>query len=48
MARFSGGIRSNPFEEDSARNGSAAQPCHCRQSHTLPLHPSIGNRWLTG
>ena len=21
----------------------AARPCRCRQSHTLPLHPSIGN-----
>ncbi|WP_195332976.1 hypothetical protein [Bacteroides salyersiae] len=48
VARFSGGIRSTPFEEDSARNGSAARPCQCRQSHMLPLHPCIGNRWLTG
>ena len=37
-----------PQEEDSARNGSDARPCRCRQSHTLPLHPSIGNRWLVG
>ncbi|WP_193759014.1 hypothetical protein [Bacteroides caccae] len=48
VARFSGGIRSKLFEEDSARNGSAARPCQCRQSHTPPLHPSIGDRWLTG
>lgn len=38
----------NPVEEDSARNGYAARPCQCCQSHTLPLHPCIGNRWLTG
>ena len=38
----------NPVEEDSARNGSDARPCRCRQRHTLPLHPSIGNRWLVG
>ena len=36
------------FEEDSARNGSAARPCQCRQSHTLPLYPCIGNGRLTG
>ena len=35
-----------PQEEDSARNGSAAWPCRCYQSHALPLHPSIGNEWL--
>lgn len=31
----------------AARNGSAARPCQCLQSHTLPLHPCIGNEWLT-
>ena len=48
VAGFSGRIHSTPFEEDSARNGSAARPCRCLQSHTLPLHPCIGNGRLTG
>ena len=37
-----------PLEEDSARNSYAARPCRCYQSHTLPLHPCIGNEWLEG
>ena len=49
VARFSDWIRSNLFEEDSARNGIAAWPCLCRQSHTLPLHPtSVTSGWWNG
>ncbi|WP_368331133.1 hypothetical protein [Phocaeicola vulgatus] len=38
--------RSNLFGEDFARNGITARPCLCHHSHTLPLHPCIGNKEL--
>lgn len=41
-------IRSNPFEEDSARNGACRQTLRLPPKPALPLHPCIGTEWLAG
>ena len=46
MAGFSGGIRSNPFEEDSVRNGLQPNLTSVFKA-TRTFASDIGNEWLT-